>query len=176
MRRHRKGDSSSAEEPNRTRGISGDQARSPFLPSGTKVANARLKESYRFTSSDGKQQTHANWHSLVFYGEVADIALSYEGRQHLRRRISAAAQNSPLLMASAAQCMKCTREAATKLQRDSKEKVPRVITARLRVLDPTMTIHHGLLALLRCGVSTAIGIGVMWFTLQMGGIRFNVSS
>jgi single-stranded DNA-binding protein len=36
-----------------------------FLPSGTKVANARLKESYRFAGSDGKQQTHANWHSLL---------------------------------------------------------------------------------------------------------------
>ena len=49
-----------------------------FLPSGTKVANARLKESYHFIGSDGKQQTHANWHSLVFYGEVADVALSYD--------------------------------------------------------------------------------------------------
>jgi len=49
-----------------------------FLPSGTKVANARLKESYRFTGSDGKQQTHANWHSLVCYGEVADVVLSYD--------------------------------------------------------------------------------------------------
>src|SRR5437868_2821907 len=49
-----------------------------FLPSGTKVANARLKESYRFTATDGKQQTHANWHSVVFYGELADIALSYD--------------------------------------------------------------------------------------------------
>ncbi len=49
-----------------------------FLPSGTKVANARLKESYRFTGIDDKQQTHANWHSLVFYGEMADLALSYE--------------------------------------------------------------------------------------------------
>ena len=49
-----------------------------FLPSGTKVTNARLKESYRFTDSDGKQQTHANWHSLAFYGELADIALSFE--------------------------------------------------------------------------------------------------
>lgn len=49
-----------------------------FLPSGTKVANSRLKESYRFTGTDGKQQTHANWHSLVFYGELADVALSYE--------------------------------------------------------------------------------------------------
>ncbi len=49
-----------------------------FLPSGTKVANARLKESYRFDGIDGKQQTHANWHSLTFYGEMADLALSYE--------------------------------------------------------------------------------------------------
>lgn len=49
-----------------------------FLPSGTKVANARLKETYRFTGTDGKPQTHANWHSLVFYGELADVALGYE--------------------------------------------------------------------------------------------------
>ena len=49
-----------------------------FLPSGTKVANARLKESYKFQGSDGKQQTHSNWHSLVFYGEIAEIALSFE--------------------------------------------------------------------------------------------------
>lgn len=49
-----------------------------FLPSGTKVANARLKESYRFVASDGKPQTHANWHNLVFYGELADIAVSYD--------------------------------------------------------------------------------------------------
>jgi single-strand DNA-binding protein len=49
-----------------------------FLPSGTKVANVRLKESYRFTTSEGKTQTHANWHSLVFYGELADIALCYD--------------------------------------------------------------------------------------------------
>lgn len=49
-----------------------------FLPSGTKVANVRLKESYRFSGSDGQQQTHANWHSIVFYGDIADIALSYE--------------------------------------------------------------------------------------------------
>src|SRR3954447_5737076 len=49
-----------------------------FLPSGTKVANVRLKESYRFNGTDGKQQSHANWHSVVFYGELADIALSFD--------------------------------------------------------------------------------------------------
>ena len=49
-----------------------------FLPSGTKVANAKLKESYRFVGGDGKTQTHANWHSLVFYGELADVATGYE--------------------------------------------------------------------------------------------------
>lgn len=49
-----------------------------FLPSGTKVANARLKETYHFVSTDGKSQAHANWHSVVFYGELADIALTYD--------------------------------------------------------------------------------------------------
>ena len=49
-----------------------------FLPSGTKVANAKLKETYRFVSTDGKSQTHANWHSVVFYGELADVALTYD--------------------------------------------------------------------------------------------------
>lgn len=54
-----------------------------FLPSGTKVANARLKESYRFNCTDGKQQTHANWHSVVFYGELADVALRYEKNDNI---------------------------------------------------------------------------------------------
>lgn len=49
-----------------------------FLPSGTKVANVRLGETYRFSGNDGKPQSHTNWHSLVFYGEVADIAMTYE--------------------------------------------------------------------------------------------------
>ncbi len=37
-----------------------------------------MKESYCFTNTDDRQQTHASWHSLVFYGELADVALSYE--------------------------------------------------------------------------------------------------
>jgi single-strand DNA-binding protein len=49
-----------------------------MLPSGTAVANARLAESYRFTDKDNKPQEHTNWHSVVFYGELADIAASYE--------------------------------------------------------------------------------------------------
>jgi single-strand DNA-binding protein len=49
-----------------------------FLPSGTKVVNVRLRESYRFNGTDRKEQTHTNWHSLVFYGELADVALQYD--------------------------------------------------------------------------------------------------
>ncbi len=41
-----------------------------FLPSGTKVANVRLGETYRFNGRDGKPQSHTNWHSLVFYNEL----------------------------------------------------------------------------------------------------------
>lgn len=49
-----------------------------FLPSGTKVANARVGETYRFKDSDGAVQSHTNWHSLVFYDLIADVALTYE--------------------------------------------------------------------------------------------------
>jgi single-strand DNA-binding protein len=54
-----------------------------YLPSGTKVANVRLGESYHFAGHDGKQQSHTNWHSLVFYNEVADLALTYEQGENI---------------------------------------------------------------------------------------------
>ncbi len=49
-----------------------------FLASGTKVANARMGETQRYTDKDGKPQQHTNWHSLVFYNDLADIASNYE--------------------------------------------------------------------------------------------------
>ena len=54
-----------------------------FLPSGTKVANARLGETYHFVGLDGKQQSHTNWHSLVFYSDVADVAMTYEQGENI---------------------------------------------------------------------------------------------
>jgi single stranded DNA-binding protein len=81
-----------------------------FLPSGTKVANARLKESYRFTGTDGKQQTHANWHSLVFYGELADVALSYEKDDNLYIEGSFNNGSSRRPTASRVLFMKCTHD------------------------------------------------------------------
>jgi single-strand DNA-binding protein len=54
-----------------------------FLPSGTKVANVRLGETYRFTGADGRQQSHTNWHNLVFYNEVADVAATYEQGENI---------------------------------------------------------------------------------------------
>ncbi len=49
-----------------------------YLPSGTKVANARLGESYKHRGQDGQMQTHTNWHNLTFYEDLADIAITYE--------------------------------------------------------------------------------------------------
>ena len=49
-----------------------------FLASGTKVANARLGESYRHQGQDGQIQTHTNWHSLTFYDQLAELAVTYE--------------------------------------------------------------------------------------------------
>src|SRR5207302_10679248 len=54
-----------------------------FLPSGTKVANVRLGETYRFNSRDGKSQSHTNWHSLVFYNDIADVAMTYEQGENI---------------------------------------------------------------------------------------------
>ena len=49
-----------------------------FLPSGTPVSNVRLGESYSYKDSNGNSQKHTNWHSLSFYAELANVALTYE--------------------------------------------------------------------------------------------------
>jgi single-strand DNA-binding protein len=54
-----------------------------YLPSGTKVANIRLGESYRYKGKDGQQVTHTNWHTLAFYEELADLALTFEKGDNL---------------------------------------------------------------------------------------------
>ena len=47
-----------------------------YLPSGTKVANASLAEGYRWASKN-EQKEHTNWHKLVFYGAIADVAEAF---------------------------------------------------------------------------------------------------
>ncbi len=49
-----------------------------YLPSGTKVANARLGESYRYERKNGQSETHTNWHSLTFYDQLAELALTFD--------------------------------------------------------------------------------------------------
>src|SRR5919106_3381421 len=49
-----------------------------YLPSGTPVANARLAEGYRFKDRNDQVQEHTNWHSVVFYGGLSDIAVTFE--------------------------------------------------------------------------------------------------
>jgi single-strand DNA-binding protein len=53
-----------------------------YLPSGTPVANARLAQSYPYLKN-GKQEEHTNWFSLVFYGDLADIATKFEKGQNI---------------------------------------------------------------------------------------------
>ena len=36
-----------------------------------------MAEGYRYTDRNHQQQEHTNWHNLVFYGELAEIALTY---------------------------------------------------------------------------------------------------
>ena len=47
------------------------------LPSGTRVANARLGQSYIYDTKECAK-THTNWFSLSFYGEMATTALRLE--------------------------------------------------------------------------------------------------
>ena len=59
-------------------GYLGSDPQTRYLGSGTKVATVRLAESYRFTTRDQKEQEHTNWHNLVFYGPLADMAEGYK--------------------------------------------------------------------------------------------------
>ena len=59
-------------------GYLGSDPQTRYLGSGTKVATVRLAESHRFTTRDQKEQEHTNWHNLVFYGPLADIAEGYK--------------------------------------------------------------------------------------------------
>jgi len=66
--------------------IAGYLSRKPerrFLPSGTPVANARLGQTYRFQDGNKQWQEHTNWHSLSFYGELANVALAFEKGENL---------------------------------------------------------------------------------------------
>jgi single-strand DNA-binding protein len=58
-------------------GYLGSKPEVRYLPSGTPVANARLAQTYEYTK-DGKPHEHTNWFSLVFYGDLAAIALKFE--------------------------------------------------------------------------------------------------
>src|SRR3954470_18974743 len=49
-----------------------------YLPSGTPVANARLAEGYRYKDRNEQVQEHTNWHSIVFYGELSEIAVCFD--------------------------------------------------------------------------------------------------
>ena len=47
------------------------------LPSGMAVANAKLGQTYRLSRNDLPAQ-HTNWFSLVFYGDLATLAMELE--------------------------------------------------------------------------------------------------
>ena len=54
------------------------------LPSGTKVANVRMAEGYRYTDKQTKTpREHTNWHNLSFYGELSNVALGFEKGENI---------------------------------------------------------------------------------------------
>jgi single-strand DNA-binding protein len=69
------------------------------LLSGTPVANVRVGESVRYAEGNGETRELTNWHSLSFYGKVADVAQALkkgdniyaDGRIGQRQSIASAA-------------------------------------------------------------------------------------
>jgi single-strand DNA-binding protein len=55
-------------------GYLGKDAQARYLPTGTKVVNLRLAESYTYTDRNKAKQEHTNWHNIVCYGVVGDVA------------------------------------------------------------------------------------------------------
>ena len=49
-----------------------------YLPSGTAVASVRVGESVRYADGSGETREHTNWHSLSFYGKLAEVARALE--------------------------------------------------------------------------------------------------
>jgi len=64
-------------------GYLADKPQVRYMPSGTPVANVRMAEGYRYTDRTNQAQEHTNWHNLVFYGDLADIAVTYEKGENI---------------------------------------------------------------------------------------------
>ena len=56
-------------------GYLGSKPELRYLPTGTPVANVRLAQSYRL---QGKSEERTNWFNLVFYGNIAEVAMKFE--------------------------------------------------------------------------------------------------
>src|SRR5215831_8483590 len=49
-----------------------------YLPSGMPVANLRLGQTYRFQDGNRQWQERTNWHSLSFFGDLSNVALTFD--------------------------------------------------------------------------------------------------
>lgn len=66
-------------------GFLGHKPEARVLPSGVRVANARLAEdSYRYKDAAGVEQVRTTWHSVVLYGGLADVAETFEKGENVR--------------------------------------------------------------------------------------------
>jgi single stranded DNA-binding protein len=66
-------------------GFLGHKPEARDLPSGMRVANARLaEESYRYRDDKGNEQARTTWHSIVLYGGLASLAETFEKGENVR--------------------------------------------------------------------------------------------
>ena len=48
-----------------------------YMPNGEAVTNCTLATSYRWKDKNGEQQERTDWHNLVFYRRIAEVAGEY---------------------------------------------------------------------------------------------------
>lgn len=55
----------------------GEDPKIKFLPEGGAVANLSIATSESWKSKTGEKQTRTEWHKVVLYGKIAEIAAEY---------------------------------------------------------------------------------------------------
>ena len=56
-----------------------------YTPSGTAVCTFSLATTDRFKNKQGEQQERTEWHNIVMYDRLAEIAAECDGRSRIRR-------------------------------------------------------------------------------------------
>ncbi len=61
-------------------GTAGSEPETRYMPNGNAVTNVTLATNDSWTDKEGQKQERTEWHRVVFFGKVAEIAGEYLGK------------------------------------------------------------------------------------------------